>query len=194
MTCQLSLLLVLLPVSRSECTHNSLDSVPVLELISMVNCVTERKTASHKAASVLMRNTFWFLRYISLWYLSEGGYRPSQAGLPSQNDGRGWETERLSPTYARAAGSRPAQRDQSQKRSELLCEWFMLESSKQAPAALSSWQRSLSVAQSRPGALQHWMVMRVGQNELLWFFCPMTAPIFRLQHTPRILRTREQSK
>lgn len=109
MTCQLSLLLVLLPVSRSECTHNSLDSVPVLELISMVNCVTERKTASHKAASVLMRNTFWFLRYISLWYLSEGGYRPSQAGLPSQNDGRGWETERLSPTYARAAGSRPTQ-------------------------------------------------------------------------------------
>lgn len=89
-TCQLSLLLVLLPVSRPECAHNSLDNDPVLELISTICCVTEGKTtASHKAASALVRSTFWFVRYVSLWCLSEGGHRPGQAGLPSQDDGRG---------------------------------------------------------------------------------------------------------
>lgn len=98
-----------------------------LFLNSTVNCVTEKKTASHKAASVLTRNMFWFVRYISLWCLSEGGHRPGQAGLPSQDDGRGQEAERLlPPTHMLLAADLHRETHQSQKRSELWCEWFML--------------------------------------------------------------------
>lgn len=115
MTCQLNLLLVLLPVSRPECTHNCLDNVPVLEFISTVNCVTERKTASHKAASALMRRFgLWgTFPYGACLKVSTGQTRHGCHLKMMVEAGRFHVTEakRLSPIYTCAAGSRPTQRD-----------------------------------------------------------------------------------
>lgn len=49
---------------------------------------------------------------------------------------RGFMSQRLSATYRCAAGSRPAsETHQSQKRSELLCEWFMLGKQRAGPCS-----------------------------------------------------------